>query len=150
MAGVWMVAGALKIPDPQSSVQAVQAYQVLPADLARTVGYGLPVIEVVLGLCLLVGLFVRPASVISAGLLVLFIAAITSVWARGINIDCGCFGGGGTVSASQTNYPVEIARDSVLLALSLMMVWLPRSHWAVDNLLGVPTGEPRSRRVKSG
>ena len=44
---VWIVAGALKLPDPAQSVAAVRAYQLLPGDLATPVGQLLPVIEVV-------------------------------------------------------------------------------------------------------
>ena len=52
-----------------------------------------------------------------------FIVAIASVWYRGISIDCGCFGGGGEVDASQTQYPAEIARDlGLLLAVGATVV----------------------------
>ena len=47
--GVWIVAGALKLPEPAQSVSAVRAYQILPSDLVSPVGQLLPVIEVVIG-----------------------------------------------------------------------------------------------------
>ncbi len=40
-----------------------------------------------------------------------FIIGIASVWARGITIDCGCFGGGGYDADAASQYPWEIARD---------------------------------------
>ena len=43
------VAGGLKVIDPQSSVQAVQAYELLPEELARIVGWGLPFVEIAVG-----------------------------------------------------------------------------------------------------
>jgi hypothetical protein len=52
-----------------------------------------------------------------------------------MEIDCGCFGGGGYDPDATSKYPWEIARDVALLALSLFLVWLPRSRWALDNIL---------------
>ena len=133
--GVWIAAGAVKLPDPYTSVQAVRAYEILPASAAETVGYLLPVVEVVIGLALVLGLLTRGAAVISALLFVAFIAGIASVWARGIEINCGCFGGGGYDPDATSNYPWEIARDVGLLLLSLFIAWLPRTRLALDNLL---------------
>lgn len=133
--GVWIAAGAVKLPDPYASVQAVRAYEILPASAAEAVGYLLPVVEVVVGLALVLGLLTRGAGVVSALLFVVFIAGIASVWARGLEIDCGCFGGGGYDPDARSNYPWEIARDVGLLALSGFVVWLPRTRLALDNVL---------------
>jgi uncharacterized membrane protein YphA (DoxX/SURF4 family) len=84
------------------------------------------------GVCLVVGLLTRGAAVVSALLFVAFIIGIASVWARDISIDCGCFGGGGTVAPGQTDYTGEIVRDTVLLLLALWLVWQPRSRLALD------------------
>jgi hypothetical protein len=54
--GVWMYAGALKLPHPQTSVTAVSSYQLPPTGLAETVGDVLPVLEIVVGACLVLGL----------------------------------------------------------------------------------------------
>ena len=133
--GVWIVAGGLKITDPAQSVAAVRAYELLPGDLATPVGQLLPVVEVVIGLMLVFGLLTRGAAVLSAVLFGLFIVGIVSVWARGINIDCGCFGGGGADPDAASKYPWEIARDTVLLVGSLFVAWLPRTRLALDSLL---------------
>src|SRR4051812_23932777 len=93
--GVWVYAGLQKLPHPATSVTAVRAYQLLPTRLADTVGHVLPMLEVVIGACLLLGLLTRLNAVISAVLLGAFVLGIASVWSRGIAIDCGCFGSGG-------------------------------------------------------
>jgi len=133
--GVWIYAGALKLPDPDASVAAVRAYELLPGDSAVTVGHLLPILEVVIGAMLVLGVLVRGAAVISALLFVAFVVGIISVWSRGIEIDCGCFGGGGYDPDATSKYPWEIARDTGLLALSVFLVWLPRSRWALDSVL---------------
>lgn len=133
--GVWVVAGAIKLPHPADSVRAVRAYDLLPEAVVPAVGHLLPVLEVVIGLCLVVGVMVRGASVISALLFVAFIIGISSAWARGLSIDCGCFGGGGEIPDAAAKYPGEIARDVGLLALSLWLVVRPASRLALENVL---------------
>ncbi|MBW8765375.1 MAG: DoxX family membrane protein [Geodermatophilales bacterium] len=117
--GVFVVAGALKLPDPAAAVRAVRAYRLLPEALVAPVAFGLPAVEIAVGLALLAGVFVRTAAIASAVLLAVFIAAVGSAWARGLQIDCGCFGNGGQVAAGQTAYPAEILRDIALLLAAL-------------------------------
>jgi uncharacterized membrane protein YphA (DoxX/SURF4 family) len=138
--GVWVVAGLLKLPDPPASVRAVRAYQLLPEAVVPLVGHALPVLEVLVGLCLLAGLVTRLAAVLSALMMVAFVVGISAAWARGLQIECGCFGGGAGPTADATSkYPRDIARDVGLLLLSLWLVRRPWTPWAADNrLLPVP------------
>jgi uncharacterized membrane protein YphA (DoxX/SURF4 family) len=133
--GVWIVAGALKLPDLDASVRAVRAYQLLPEAVVPAVGHALPILEVVVGILLVVGLLVRVSAVVSAALFLAFVIGIASAWARGLQIDCGCFGGGGYDANATDKYPWEIGRDLGLLFASLWLVWRPRSRWALDNRL---------------
>lgn len=133
--GVWLYAGALKVGDPESSITAVRAYQLLPAGLADSVGRVLPMLEIVLGACLVLGLLTRIMGGASALLQVAFIIGIASVWARGIEINCGCFGDGGPNPDATSQYPWEIARDLGLLALSFLLVLRPSTPYAADGLL---------------
>ena len=98
LGGVLIVAGVLKAADPQASVTAVRAYELLPARLATVVGWGLPFAEIALGALLLAGLGTRAVAVAAAVLLMVFVAAVVSAVLRGLSIDCGCFGGGGPVA----------------------------------------------------
>jgi uncharacterized membrane protein YphA (DoxX/SURF4 family) len=133
--GVWIVAGLAKLAHPDESVLAVRAYQLLPGDTAAPVGHLLPVLEIVVGACLLLGLLTRVAAAVSCVLFAAFIIGIASVWARGIDIDCGCFGGGGADPHAASKYPWEIARDVGLLLLSAYLVRQGRTRLALDNLL---------------
>jgi uncharacterized membrane protein YphA (DoxX/SURF4 family) len=132
LAGVFLTAGGLKAVDPQTSVAAVRAYELLPPALETVVGWGLPFVEIALGLLLVIGAFARVLAVASALLLAVFIAGVLSAAARGLSIDCGCFGGGGTVAPGQTEYTSEIVRDGVLLLLALWLAWQPRSRLALE------------------
>ena len=132
LAGVFVVAGGLKLADPQVAVQAVHAYRLLPAALEAPVGWGVPAFEIALGLLLAVGLFTRVSAVAAAVLLTVFIAGVASAAARGLSIDCGCFGGGGTVAPGETKYASEILRDVGLLVLAGWLVWKPGSRFSLD------------------
>ncbi len=133
--GVWVVAGAIKLPDPYESISAVRAYEILPEAVVPFVGHLLPVLEVAVGLLLISGLLTRSAGLASAVLFAIFVAGIASVWIRGIEIDCGCFGGGGAEEGASSQYPLDIARDLALMFASLWLVWRPRTRLALDNVL---------------
>ncbi len=132
LAGIFLAAGGLKAVDPQSSVAAVRAYELLPASTETLVGWALPFVEIALGLLLAGGAFTRIAGVASAALLTVFVLAVVSAAARGLSIDCGCFGGGGSVAPGQTDYGGEVVRDSLLLLLALWLVWQPHSRLALE------------------
>jgi uncharacterized membrane protein YphA (DoxX/SURF4 family) len=132
LAGYLGVAGLIKLPHPAESVRAVRAYRILPEAIVPTIGYVLPLLEVAIALLLLLGLATRVAAVLSAMLMTAFIIGIASVAARGISIDCGCFGGGGDVAEGATHYTQEIVRDVCLLVLGLLLVWRPASRLSLD------------------
>ena len=137
---VWVAAGWLKLPDPAASVRAVRAYRILPESVVPLVGHGLPILEIATGLLLIVGLGVRIAAIVSLLLQVAFIIGISSAWWRGLQIECGCFGGGGgTIPDATSKYPWEIARDSGLAILAALLVVWPRTRIALDNALFAPS-----------
>ncbi|MGH3470622.1 MAG: MauE/DoxX family redox-associated membrane protein, partial [Nocardioidaceae bacterium] len=84
------------------------------------------------------GLGLRFVSFLSALLLLAFIIGIASVWARGIRIECGCFGGGGASANATSQYPWEIARDVGLLILSALLCLWPRSKLSLDAVILPP------------
>jgi uncharacterized membrane protein YphA (DoxX/SURF4 family) len=94
------------------------------------------VLEILLGLCLLLGLVVRPAAIVSCVLFLAFVVGISSAWARGLSIECGCFGGGGgSVPGASDKYLWDLLRDFGLLLLSGLLVYRPSTGWALDNVL---------------
>jgi uncharacterized membrane protein YphA (DoxX/SURF4 family) len=130
---VWIVAGSSKIGDLAASGRAVNAYRLLPYDAATFLGAALPFLEIALGVLLIVGLATRVGAVVSVLLLVVFIAGIASAWARGLRIDCGCFGGGGDLAANQQpTYFSETIRDIALLLVAGFLVIFPRSRFSLD------------------
>lgn len=132
LAAVWLYSGAVKLTHPLDSRQAVAAYELLPAPLVDAVAVGLPALELVLGLMLLLGVFLRAAGAVSALLVLGFLVGIGSAWARGLSIDCGCFGGGGyDAAAGPGTYLRSIARDLLFLAMAAWTWRRPCARFAI-------------------
>ena len=90
--GAFFLAGALKIADPAQFALDVTNYRLLPPELINLVAIILPWIELVAGLFVLAGIWLRAGSFILTSLTVMFLFVILSALARGLNIECGCFG----------------------------------------------------------
>jgi uncharacterized membrane protein YphA (DoxX/SURF4 family) len=120
LGGLFVLAGVLKLAQPTAFATEIVNYRFLPA-LAPYLAATLPTIEVVLGVALVAAplQWRRAAALAMAGMLAVFTVAVGQVVARGINIDCGCFGGGSGPVSGWT-----IARDVALLAAALAAVTL--------------------------
>ncbi len=143
LGGVLLAAGGLKVSKPTESANATAAYKILPTDFAHLVGYALPWLEVAIGLLLIIGVMVRPAAVAGGLVMLVFIGAISSVWARGILIDCGCFGGGGVLDPAlaasvHRSYLIEIIRDLGLALCAMYLYFFPAGKFGIEK---TSTGE---------
>jgi len=132
LGGVLLYAGYLKAFSPDKSMMAVRAYELLPIWLANAFGTILPWLEMGAGLLLIVGVAVRYAAIFGAGLMVAFIIAIAQAWARGLSIDCGCFGDGGAVDPSETKYLESILRDIGFALLGFYLIRYPVTKFALE------------------
>lgn len=132
LGGVLLLAGYLKLDELDKSQMAVRAYEMLPVPLANLIGVVLPFAEIVMGLLLIVGAGTRLMGALSALLMFVFVIGISQAWARGLSIDCGCFGGGGEVAPGEANYLTPLLRDAGLAALGIYLFLYPRSKFALD------------------
>jgi len=132
LGGVLIVAGALKVGNLQKSAMAVRAYELLPVQIANFLGYSLPWVEIGVGLLLITGAAVKVCGLIGAITMVAFIIAISQAWARGLSIDCGCFGGGGAIDPKDTKYLSEIIRDLGLFILGIYLYFYPKGRFSLD------------------
>ena len=132
LGGVLFVAGYLKIDKPDISQMAVRSYEMLPISIANLLGLVLPPVEIALGALLILGALTRVSAALGGFTMFIFIIAIAQAWARGLNIDCGCFGGGGSVAAEDTRYLQEILRDLGLVFLAAYLVRYPFTKFSID------------------
>ena len=129
---VLLVAGLLKYQHLDKSQMAVRAYELLPIALANFLGIVLPYLEIAVGILLIIGAAVRVSAVISGLLMFAFSIGIAQAWARGLSIDCGCFGGGGQVAPGTANYLPELVRDAGLALMAFYLFRFPQSKFGLD------------------
>jgi putative oxidoreductase len=126
LGGLFMAAGLLKLRDPAGFAVEISNYQLVPA-LAPYLAAALPATELLLGLCLVAAprAWRRAATAGVAILFAAFTVAVASAFLRGINIACGCFGGGGDAIG-----PLTLARNLALLvaAAALWVCDAPPRH----------------------
>jgi uncharacterized membrane protein YphA (DoxX/SURF4 family) len=132
---IFLLTGVGKAADPAGFMRDIRAYQMLPGALVTAMAYGLPWLEILLAVYLLAGLYLRWAAAITGALLVVFMVAMGQALARGLTLDCGCFGAGlGGVALREEVSIGSILRDAVLLALAVHLILVP-SRWTVDQRL---------------
>lgn len=132
LGGVLLAAGGLKVGNLQKSAMSVRAYEMLPVGLANFLGYVLPWIEIGMGLLLVAGVAVSIVGLLGALTMFAFVVAIAQAWARGLSIDCGCFGGGGQVDPEDTKYLSSILRDIGFLLLGVYLYYFPKGKFGLD------------------
>lgn len=137
LAGVLLYAVYAKLDNPPGTVAsfdsfrwklavasfgiAIANYQVLPPSITETVAYLVIGVELMLGLWLLLGTGLRWSASAAAALLGFFFVLMLRAYAKGLIIDCGCFGPGDTLG------PKTLARDGLLLAMAVgiaVVAWM--------------------------
>jgi uncharacterized membrane protein YphA (DoxX/SURF4 family) len=124
--------GGAKVSEPQQAVMAVQAYKILPVSVGEFVGYALPLFELALAVALLLGVATRVTAIVAGALMTAFVIGVASAWARGLSIDCGCFGGGGAVPEGEANYLPVLLRDFGFTLMAGWLVVFPATKFAFD------------------
>lgn len=115
VAGLFVYAGAIKLAQPDTFLGDIESYRMMPYQLAWLVAFYLPPLEILCGLGLLWSKIRQASAVILIGLMLVFMAAISVAWLRGLDITCGCFGS----SKAETNYLWLIVRD-LLITIALL------------------------------
>ena len=119
LAGVLLAAAAPKIADPAAFAAKLPNYRVFPDSLANIVAAVAPMLELLAAATLLTGRLYRGGVWLTAGLMAMFTALIGSALARGIDLDCGCFG---ALAPTEPVGALDLVRNLVLLGLASVLV----------------------------
>lgn len=114
LGAIFVYAAWVKLREPwQMFANSVANYDLLPMWAVKLVARALPWAELLIGLLLISGRFLRVSSIAASALLLGFFAIMVRTYASGIQIECGCFGPGDIISMR------SLARDGSLLLASL-------------------------------
>jgi uncharacterized membrane protein YphA (DoxX/SURF4 family) len=118
LAAVFLYAAYTKLRDPwMIFAMEIDAMQLIPSSLVELVARTMPWFELLLGVLLLIGIQTRYIASIATALLASFFSMLLFLYLRGFQGDCGCFGPGEQLG------PRTLARDGVLVALSVWVTW---------------------------
>ena len=135
LGGTLLAAGWLKLFNSYEAKASVRAYDLLPVPLANFLGAILPSFEIALALFLIIGIWTKRMAIIGTILMGVFVIAISQAWARGLPINCGCFGNGGLTADGKVHhwtYFSEILRDLGLILCGIYISRNPVGKFAFD------------------
>jgi uncharacterized membrane protein YphA (DoxX/SURF4 family) len=119
IASMFVFAAVPKLADPASFAIEIDNYRVLPELLVGPLSVIVPVLELVVAAALLSGVHARGAALVAGGMLLTFAGAMIQAMARGIDLDCGCFGSALEMRVSG----FTVARNLVLALVCVPIVW---------------------------
>jgi uncharacterized membrane protein YphA (DoxX/SURF4 family) len=116
LGAIFVYAAWLKLRDPwQIFAMSIDSYRILPLKAVELAAHVIPWFELTIGLLLIAGLWLRISGPIVSLLLLTFFALMVRAYAKGLAIDCGCFGPGEAISWK------TLLRDGALVAAALLV-----------------------------
>jgi len=90
---LFLYSAVAKIRQPYDFLSSVYEYELVGPKLGMFVAIMLPWLELLVGICLVGGIFVGGALLASMAMAAMFTYVLVSALYRGLDISCGCFGG---------------------------------------------------------
>ena len=116
LGAIFVYAAWVKLRDPwQLFAMSIDSYQILPLREVELAAHVIPWMELALGLLLIAGLWLRISGSIVSLLLLTFFVLMLRAYAKGMAIDCGCFGPGEAISWK------TLLRDGSMVAAALLV-----------------------------
>lgn len=118
LGAIFLYAGVLKASDTQLFAGSIEAYRILPYFWNYLAASVLPWLEILCGVLLVTGWRAQTGAVVIIALNLVFMAAMASAIARGLEIDCGCFRQG-----AKDPPLLAIGRDLIFVAMAALLIW---------------------------
>jgi uncharacterized membrane protein YphA (DoxX/SURF4 family) len=131
--GCWFVySGGLKIfgTGLDRFTRDVANYKLVPSPFDAIAAYSVPWLELVAGLCLMLGMLRRGAILTLAGLVMIFSISVGWAWVHQLDISCGCHG-----SDSPIRYWNKFAEFAGYFVLLGWLWWMESRKHSSDLLL---------------
>ena len=138
---IFIIASLDKIASPGDFASSIRNYRMVPYMLVNIMAIVLPWLEFFCGIFLVLGVFIRASSLLISFMLVVFIIAISSAIARGLDIDCGCFKN--VALAGKVGWQ-RLFEDIFMLAMVIHIFLFPNRFLSIEGIRrknGQATGE---------
>jgi len=112
LGATFILAGVIKMQDIQSFGDTIAGFQLLPTAIINLIAIGLPPLELIVGIMLIMAWRMRAATFAGTILLTIFTVALFQALLRGLSMDCGCFGHSDFLKWTPE---AELFRDGALL-----------------------------------
>lgn len=120
LGGLFVYAGVVKVLDPLDFAQNIRNYRLVGQSFSFIAAVVLPWLEILAGIALAAGIWKRASALIISGLLVFFILLTLVTIARGLDVECGCFG-----ALSRKSGLGVIVEDLGMLFMGLCLLFAP-------------------------
>ena len=117
ISAVFIYTGVIKAIAPLRFATDIDNFHLLPWVLTVRLAFYLPWLEILCGAALLMGQLDRGAVLVLLILMSLFVVALASARARGIDISCGCFGHAARNLAFSSHFALDLGIIAALLLL---------------------------------
>ncbi len=135
--GISSFGGALSTVDPQSVLFAIKKFEIPvlmdQPEVMAYLAYAVPWVELVAGVALLLGMWTRAAAWIVALTMAAFTAGIVGIVARGLEVDCPCFGSIKFLCPSQIG-SCHIVRNVALMIGAIVLARMGYGALGVDGM----------------
>ena len=126
---IFITFAAGKIAEPAPFAKSIANYDMLPYKLVNLLAIILPWIEIIAGLFLFFGVKLKANILLIASMLVVFNIAVATAWARGLDIECGCYA---DIAKQKVGLQKLIENFLMLIAL-LFLYFFPNNKFAFEN-----------------
>lgn len=116
LAGLFLVAGGLKLSDPGAFASTIKAFAILPRHYVDAAALAIPLVEVAAAVGLLCD--VKGSLAVITGMLLSFMGVLVYAISIGLDVDCGCYGPGDPEGELFHSLWTSLYRDLGMLGLA--------------------------------
>lgn len=144
LGGLMLFAAYNKVKPPATPVDdpirkfmfSIEAFEILPPQLIESATFTMPLIEIVCGVLLILGIWTRSSSLVLAGLTASFVYVINRALMSGnIDVDCGCFGDLAIFCPKDKLTVCHVWRSSAFVGVALILLLFGAGRFSLDAIL---------------